>query len=130
MEPIKARTHREIAGTLNSITLSRAVTSKYYASLLIKDGLEVPVPKQTINVEMGLTLLAIDSRSNKTVPRFLKLAQSNLRRKQQALSRCQKGSKGLAKDWLKRAKSHECLANARANFQHNLSRQIIDETKW
>ncbi|PPC74715.1 hypothetical protein C4K68_24435 [Pokkaliibacter plantistimulans] len=61
--------------------------------------------------------------------RFLKRAQSNLRRKQKALSRCQKGSKGRAKARLKLAKVHERLANARADFQHNLSRQLIDENQ-
>lgn len=79
---------------------------------------------------MGLTHLAIDSEGNKTAnPRFLKRAQSNLRRKQKDLSRCQKGSKGRAQARLKLAKAHERLANARADFQHNLSRQLIDENQ-
>lgn len=79
---------------------------------------------------MGLTHLAIDSDGNKTAnPRFLKRAQSNLRHKQKALSRCRKGSKGRAKARLKLAKAHERLANARADFQHKLSRQLIDENQ-
>ena len=134
MKPIKARVHRELDGKLKSITLSRTVTGKYYASLLIEDGVEAPVPMQTVDtvlgVDMGLTHLAIDSEGNKIAnPRFLKRAAANLRRKQKALSRCQKGSKGRAKARLKLAKAHERLANARADFQHNLSRQLIDENQ-
>lgn len=134
MKPIKARVHRELDGKLKSITLSRTVTGKYYASLLIEDGVEAPVPMRTVDtvlgVDMGLTHLAIDSEGNKIAnPRFLKRAATNLRCKQKALSRCQKGSKGRAKARLKLAKAHERLANARADFQHNLSRQLIDENQ-
>ena len=134
MKPIKARIHREITGAIKSITLSRTVTGKYYASLLVEDSMKAPAPLHTVDtvlgVDMGLTHLAIDSEGNKTDnPRFLKRAQSNLRRKQKALSRCQKGSKGRAQARLTLAKAHERLANTRANFQHNLSRQLIDENQ-
>lgn len=134
MEPIKARIYRDLDGKLKSITLSRTVTGKYYASLLIEDGVETPAPLQTIDavlgVDMGLTHLAIDSEGKKTAnPRFLKRAQANLRRKQKSLSRCQKGSKGRAKARLKLAKAHERLANTRADFQHKLSRQLTDESQ-
>lgn len=134
MRPIKARIHRELAGKLKSITLSRTVTGKYYASLLIEDGVTAAAPLQTVDtvlgVDMGLTHLAIDSDGNKTAnPRFLKRAQANLRRKQKALSRCQGGSNGRAQARLKLAKAHERLANVRADFQHNLSRRLIDENQ-
>lgn len=134
MEPIKARIHRELTGNLKSITLSRTVAGKYYASLLFEDGVEAPSPLQTVDtvlgVDMGLTHLLIDSEGNKIAnPRFLKRAAANLRRKQKALSRCQKGSKGRAQARLKLAKAYERLANARADFQHKLSRQLIDENQ-
>jgi putative transposase len=134
MEPIKARIHRELTGNLKSITLSRTVTGKYYASLLFEDGVEAPSPLKTVDavlgVDMGLTHLLIDSEGNKIAnPRFLKRAAANLRRKQKALSRCQKGSKGRAQARLKLAKAYERLANARADFQHKLSRQLIDENQ-
>src|SRR5690554_1643757 len=134
MKPIKARIHRELDGKLKRITLSRTVTGKYYASLLVEDGFETPAPLHTVDtvlgVDMGLTHLAIDSDGNKIAnPRFLKRATANLRRKQKALSRCQKGSKGRTKARLKLAKANERLTNARADFQHKLSRQLIDENQ-
>jgi len=134
LTPIKARLHREITGTLKSITLTRTTTGKYYASLLVDDGEEAPAPLQTVDavlgVDMGLTHLVINSQGHKTPnPRFLRRARTNLRRKQKALSRCQKGSKGRAKARLKLAKAHERLANARADFQHKLSRQLIDDNQ-
>ncbi|SEI75967.1 putative transposase [Allopseudospirillum japonicum] len=134
MKPIKARIHRELTGKLKSITLSRTVTGKYYASLLIDNGLDTPAPMQTLDtvlgLDMGLTYLVIDSNGHKMAnPRFLKRAESNLRRKQKALSRCQKGSKGRAQARLQLAKAHERLKNARADFQHKLSRTIVDENQ-
>ena len=134
LTPIKARLHRDITGTLKSITLTRTTTGKYFAALLVDDGVEAPAPLQTVDtvlgVDMGLTHLAIDSTGRKVAnPRFLKRARANLRRKQKALSRCQKGSKRRAKARLTLAKAHERLANARADFQHKLSRQFIDDNQ-
>lgn len=135
-QPIKARIHRQLEGELKSITLSRTVTGEYYASLLYEDGQGSPAPiqslyaAQVLGLDMGLTHLAIDSNGTKKLnPRFLKNASANLRRKQKALSRCKKGSKGRAKARLKIAKAHQRLANARADFQHKLSRQLIDENQ-
>lgn len=134
LTPIKARLHRELTGTLKSITLTRTTTGKYYASLMVDDGVETPAPLHTVEsvlgVDLGLTHLAIDSNGQKIAnPRFLKRARANLRRQQKTLSRCQKGSKGRAKARLKLAKAHERLANARADFQHKLSRQLIDDNQ-
>ena len=134
LKPIKARMHRDIKGTLKSITLSRTLTGKYYAALLIEDGMAAPAPLHTVDtvlgIDMGLTHLAIDSDGGKVNnPRFLKQALSNLRRKQKALSRRQKGSGGRSKARLKLARAHERLANTRADFQHKLSRHLIDENQ-
>ena len=135
-EPIKARIHREITGKIKSITLSRETTGKYYASILVDDGIEPPKPitdldaTKIVGVDMGITDLAITSHGHKTGnPRFLKNAYRNLRRKQKALSRCNKGSKGRIKARLLLAKAHERVANARNDFQHKLSRQLIDENQ-
>ncbi|GAB0154673.1 RNA-guided endonuclease InsQ/TnpB family protein [Marinobacterium sp. BA1] len=134
LDRIKAWIHREITGRVKSITLSRTVTGHYYASILTDDGQPPPVPMQTLDrvvgIDMGLTDLCITSDGVKIPnPRFLKRAAANLRRKQKALSRCQKGSRGRARTRLLVAKAHERLANARADFQHKLSRQIVDENQ-
>ncbi|WP_141705693.1 transposase, partial [Photobacterium damselae] len=82
---------------------------------------------KVVGVDAGLTDIAITSNGLKTGnPRFLKNAQRNLKRKQKALSRCRKGSKGRAKARLLVAKAHERVAFARNDFQHKLSRQLVD----
>lgn len=135
-EPIKAVIHRPIEGEVKSITLSRTKTGKYFASILVDDGVEHSQPIQSLDAskitgyDLGLTHLLISSKGEKQDnPRFLKRAAKNLKRKSQALSRSKKGSKGRAKARLLVAKCHEKIANARNDFQHKLSRRMVDENQ-
>ena len=132
--PINAKVHRGIEGKVKSITLSKSPTGKYYASILVDDGVADKPLMQTLDsvvgVDMGITHIAIQSNGGKQAnPRFLDNAARNLRRKQKALSRKKKGSKGRTKARLHVAKAHERTANARNDFQHKLSRQLIDENQ-
>lgn len=131
---IKARIHRELVGTLKSITVSRSASGKYFASLLVESNQAAPdKPKHVTRVsgyDLGLTHYLIDDQGNKTAnPRFLVNAYSNLRRKQKALSRTKKGSKNRSKARLILALAHERVVNARNDFQHKLSKRIIDENQ-
>ncbi|WOO51721.1 RNA-guided endonuclease TnpB family protein [Hafnia alvei] len=131
---IEARLHREITGALKSITLSRSATGKYYASLLCDDGVEAPAKPTLISnitgLDVGLSHYAIKSDGNKIAnPRHLINASRHLRRKQKALSRKQKGSANRRKARIQLAGVHERVANARADFQHKLSRAIVDENQ-
>ena len=132
--PIEARLHREITGAVKSITLSRSATGKYHASILCDDGMEAPAKPTLITrvtgLDMGLAHYAIKSDGVKIAnPRHLINASRNLRRKQKALSRKKKNSANRRKARIQLAAVHERVANARADFQHKLSRAIIDETQ-
>ncbi|MGM0983584.1 MAG: RNA-guided endonuclease InsQ/TnpB family protein [Pseudomonadota bacterium] len=134
--PIKAKVHRKVEGRLKSITLTRTVTGKHYASLLYETEQVAPALLKDVDaagvvgLDMGLSHLAIDSTGRKIAnPRFLKQAQKNLKRKQQALARTKKGSAHRARARLLVAKAHERVANARNDFQHKLSRQIVDDNQ-
>jgi len=133
---IKARIHRSFEGLLKSITLSRTVTGKYYASLLFDIPGLPPKPVSYLSsgdilgLDVGICHLVIDSKGHKIGnPRYLIKAQKHLRRKQKALSRKQKGSSGRARARQQLAKCHEKIAYAREDFQHKLSRQLIDENQ-
>ncbi len=133
---IQAKVHREIEGAVKSITLSRTPTGKYFASILVETGEITPakpdiLPEQSIRgIDMGLTHLMIDDQGKKVAnPRHLRNAQANLRQKQKALSRKKKGSKNRVKARVHVAKAHERVANARHDFQHKISRQMVDENQ-
>lgn len=134
ISPIEALLHRETVGTVKSITLSRSATGKYYASILCDDGAEVPAKPALISnvtgLDMGLSHYAIKSNGNKIPPpHYLINASRNLRRKQKALSRKKKGSANRHKARVQLAGVHERVANTRADFQHKLSRTIVDESQ-
>ena len=115
--------------------MSLTPTGKYFASILRDDGLEAPAPPQVVEdtaivgIDLGLNDLAIDCYGSKHVnPRFTKRASRNLRRKQKALSRKKKGSANRNKARLKVAKVHERTANARHDYQHKLSKHLVDKS--
>lgn len=133
---IRAKVHRQIDGKIKSITLSRTPMGKYFASILVEDGaVAKPTPDivredKMRGLDMGLADLLIDDKGTKVAnPRHLKKAQKSLRRKQKALSRKKKGSKNRGKARIKVARAHERVANARADFQHKLSRKLVDENQ-
>ncbi|MER2471420.1 RNA-guided endonuclease TnpB family protein [Photorhabdus laumondii] len=134
LSPIEARLHREMTGEVKSMTLSRSATGKYYASILCDDGLAAPAKPalitQMTGLDMGLSHYAVKSSGDKIAnPRHLINAGRNLRRKQKALSRKQKGSANRRKARQRLAAVHERVANARADFQHKLSRSMVDENQ-
>jgi putative transposase len=87
------------------------------------------IPQDAIlGVDVGLTHVAIESDGRKTDnPKFVGRAQRNLR-KQRALSRKQKGLRNRAKARLIVA-AHERVSNARGDFQHQLSRRLVEENQ-
>lgn len=131
---VEARIHRDINGEVKSITISRSATGKYYASILCEDGQDPPKKFSLINrvtgYDMGLSHYVIPSNGDKVNnPRHLINARGNLRRKQKSLSRKQKGSANRRKARQQLSALHERVANARADFQHKLSRAIVDENQ-
>ena len=134
---IKAKIHRKISGRISSITIARHCSGKYYASLVFPDQLAKQMdaiqsitPSKVIGLDVGLSHLLIDSNHRKTDnPRFLKNAMRNLRCKQKKLSRKQKGSVSRKRARLLVAKTHEKLFNSRNDFQHKLSKTMVDENQ-
>ena len=133
---VKAVLHREIEGKIKTVTVSRTQTGKYYASILCEDDQPTHEPVKAIEAEsvtgldMGLTHLAIASTGEKQKnPRFVKQAAANLRRKQKSLSRKRKGSSNRSKARVLVAKAHERTANTRNDFQHKLSKRLVDENQ-
>lgn len=133
---VKAVFHRPIKGTIKTVTISKSSSGKYFASILTEDGAQIPKPSQNIKdtnitgVDFGISTLAtFDTGRKEANPRYLKKAAQNLRQKQKALSRKKKGSANRSKARVLVAKAHEKTANTRNDFQHKLSKQLIDENQ-
>ncbi|NCR82050.1 MAG: transposase, partial [Microcystis aeruginosa K13-05] len=146
--------HREFAGTIKTVTISKNPDGKYYASILVDDG-QSPLPPlirgvpkaggstldkggdegggidgKAIGIDLGLTHFCITSNGSKyDNPRHLAKHQRNLKRKQQKLSRKKKGSNNRQKARGKVAKVHSKISRCREDFLHKLSRKIVNENQ-
>ena len=130
---IQAKIHRLFEGELKTVTISMSRAGKYYAALLFDDGKPDLIPSsdgKAIGVDLGLTHFAITSDGSKFEnPRHLRKRGKNLKRKQQKLSRKEKGSKSRAKARRIVARVHERISNTRKDFQHKLSRKLVNENQ-
>jgi putative transposase len=130
---VKAVFHREIGDKIKTVTVSQNCSNQYYAAILFDDGVEKPTGSTEGNVvglDLGLTHFCITSDGSKfDNPRWFKKHERNLKLKQQQLSRKQKGSSNRNKSRLKVAKIHNKITKCREDFQHKLSRRIVNENQ-
>mgnify|MGYP002677986334 CR=1 FL=1 len=134
LKPIRANIHREIVGKISSVTITRNAAGKYYASILADDGQDAAAKPTYITrvtgYDLGLSHYLIGNDGGKVLnPRHLVNAYRRLRRDSKALSRKKQGSANRRKARICLAAQHERVANGRADFQHKLSRRIIDENQ-
>jgi len=130
---VKAVVHREIIGVIKTVTISKTPTGKYFASILTENGMDaptIPFGSKVLGVDMGLTHLAITGDGSKfDNPKHVAKARKNLKRKQQKLSRKEKGSNSRNKARILVAKAHEKVANARKDYLNKLSKRLVDENQ-
>jgi putative transposase len=125
--------HRKFAGTIKTVTISKNPDGKYYASILVDDGSELPSQSsdgKAIGIDLGLNHFGITSNGSKyDNPKHFAKHQRNLKRKQQKLSRKKKGSNNRQKARRKVAKVHSKISRCREDFLHKLSRKIVNENQ-
>jgi putative transposase len=133
---VKAKLHREIEGTIKTVTISQNPSGKYYAAVLVELEGDNPVSHtdgKVAGVDLGLKDFAIVHDGVKTSkyanPKHLAKHERNLKRKQQKLSRKQKGSKSRDKARKLVARVHERVGNVRQDYLHKLSRKLVDDNQ-
>jgi putative transposase len=131
---VKAKIHRDCVGKLKTVTVSRMTDGRYYASLLLDDGIEKPESSsegKAIGIDLGLIDFAVTSDGSKfNNPKHLKKHEKNLKRKQRKLSR-KKDKTTVKRRKAKRAlaKVHSKISRVREDFLHKLSRKIVNENQ-
>jgi len=132
---VKAILHRRFEGTLKTATISKTCTGKYYLSILVEDGKELPVKQEfsestTVGIDVGIKDFAVLSTGEKVEnPKYLKNSLIRLKVLQKRVSRKVKGSKNREKAKLLLSKLHEKISNQRNDFQHKLSSKLISENQ-
>lgn len=125
--------HRPLGkGDLKTATLSRTVTGKYFISLLVENGKELPPKKpidasKAVGIDFGIKDLAITSDGKKFENKdFFKSAMRELRVAQRSLARKKKGSNHYKRQKLVVALLHEKVRNQRRDYLHKVSRELVD----
>jgi putative transposase len=131
---VKAKIHRELIGSLKTVTVSRITDGRYYASLLMDDGIEKPEVSsdgKAMGIDLGLTDFAVTSDGSKYQnPRHLKKHERNLKRKQRKLARKKDKTTNKRRKAKKAlARVHSKISRVREDFLHKLSRKIVNENQ-
>jgi putative transposase len=133
--PVKVKWSRTLPATPTSVTVIKDAAGRFFASFVIDtdpaaDAARTPGSDQTVGIDLGLTHFAVLSDGTKIdSPRFLRRAEKKLKKAQRELSRKQKGSKNREKARLKVARAHAQVTDARREFHHQLSTQLISENQ-
>lgn len=126
---------RQFTGKIKTCTISKTKTDKYFISVLVDDGKELPKKKKitektAVGIDLGIKHFAILSDGTKIEnPKFLEKSLNRLRIEQRTLARRFKGkgkeqSAGWNKQKLVVALLYEKIANQRKDFLHKLSTSI------
>ena len=128
---VPVRWSRELPSQPSSVTVIKDAAGRYFASFVVEAGGE-PLPETAaeVGIDLGLTHFAVLSDGRKIDnPRFPRRAERRLKKAQRALSRKAKGSNNRNKAVVKVARAHARVADARRDFIHKLSTQIIRENQ-
>jgi putative transposase len=118
--------------TPSTITVKLTAAGKWSVSLLVDDHTVKPLPKtdKQIGLDMGVTSLIATSNGDKIAnPKHFKRLRKKLKRVQKALSRKQKGSNNRHKARIEVARVHVQITDARADFLHKLTTQLVRENQ-
>lgn len=125
--------HREIKGTIRSVTVSRDRDERYYISILTEFDYEKYKKEINLNnlkvvgIDMSFKEFAVDSDANPndTKPKFHRNYRESEKRRaryNRQMSRKKKGSKSRVKARIKLARLDRKIANRRKDYCHKISK--------
>ena len=131
LKVVKAKLHRNFSGKIKSVTVSQVPSGKYYVSILVEtEHLELPHTNQTIGIDLGIKDLCITSDGKKYEnPKIIKKYEKKLVKLQRQLAHKEKRSQNYYKIKKKIALCHEKITNARKDYLHKISYEIISENQ-
>ncbi len=126
---VRVTLHRPIEGNVKTCTVKRE-GEHWYVVLSCESeqaGTHLPSTDDAIGIDLGLlhfaTLSTGDTIEN---PRYYRCGEAKLRKAQEHLSRCKKGSHRRNKARKQVAKAHRKVRNQRADFLHKQSRHLVN----
>lgn len=127
---VKIKIHREIPNDsiIKSCIIKQDV-DKWYACFVVESDKTIePVDiKTAVGIDEGLIdLIALSNGDKIKPPKYLKQSENKIKKLQRRVSRKKKGSKNRRRDVLKLEKAHRRVRNQRLDFNHKLSRNLVD----
>lgn len=127
--------NQSFLGKIGTVTISKSKTGKYYISILVDDGIELPTKAQinyntTVGIDVGIKDFAVLSNGQVFEnPKYLEKAERRLNVLQKRYSKKQKGSKRQERARLALSKAHEKVRNCRTDYIHKVTSKIIRENQ-
>ena len=124
---VKFAKSREVEGHILNATIRRNPSGKYFVSILVETEIkELPKTNSSIGVDLGLKDFAILSNGKVfSNPKWFRKLEEKLTKEQRILSRHKKGSSNWNKQRIKVACIHEKITNARNDYLHKISTEIV-----
>ncbi len=126
---LKIKLHRELEGSIKTLTIRRTNTNKWYACFSIeaaKTGQNKKKIRQIVGLDVGLTTFLTTNQGEKIDnPRYLRKSEEKLSKIQRKHSKKKLKSSNRKKSRLKIAQLHEKITNQRLDFLHKLSHQLV-----
>jgi putative transposase len=118
---------REVKGRILSATIRRNPSGKYFVSIGTEAEVsEFPKTKSAIGIDVGLKDFAILSDGTTySNPKFFRTLEEKLAKAQRILSRRTMGGANWYKAKKKVARIHEKITNARNDYLHKISSEIV-----
>lgn len=122
-------------GKIKTVNINKTPTGKYYASIVVDDGLLMPIKKTitregAIGIDVGIKSYIVTSDNTTYAPnRKLKENINRLNCLKRRLARKLKGSKNRGKANKKYARLHERVANQRLDYIHKSTHKIISDNQ-
>ena len=127
---VKIVLHRQMVGTIKSVTIEKTTTNKYYASILVEYDNQVPevALRKFIGLDFSMHDLYVTSEGERAnYPRFLRKKERKLARVCRWLSRRKLDSNNRERMRLKVCLVYEKITNQRLDFLHKKSYRLAED---
>lgn len=125
---VKAIIHRPLEGTVKSATVKQDSDGNWYITFVCHVELTdvASTFHNPVGIDVGLeSFITLDNGEKIESPKFFRKGQKKLKKLQQAVSRCPKGSQNRKKAKAKVSKQHCKTRNKRNDFLHKLSKSLV-----
>lgn len=124
---VKFAKSKEVDGRILNATIKCKPSGKYYISILTQTEVqELPKTNSSVGTDLGLKDFAILSNGKVYEnPNFFRSLEKKLAKEQAILSRRTKGGSNWKKQRVKVARIHEHIQNARRDYLHKISTEIV-----